>query len=66
MTIEVRIDRDRCMGSGNCAYWAPQVFDLDDAGIAVLAGDPGAHPDEVRLAAEGCPTQAISTGQALR
>lgn len=56
----VRIDRERCMGSGNCVYWGPDVFDLDDDGLAFVRGDPAAHPEQVVLAAENCPTQAIS------
>jgi len=48
------------MGSGNCSFWAPGVFDLDDDGIAIVV-DPNAQPeDKVILAAQGCPTQAIS------
>jgi ferredoxin len=36
------------------------VFDLDDDGISVVL-DPAAQPeDKVILAAQGCPTQAIS------
>jgi len=60
MALEIAIDRELCMGSGNCAFWAPGVFDLDDDGIAVVL-DPAAQPeDKVVLAAQGCPTQAIS------
>ena len=29
MTLQISIDRDACMGSGNCSFWAPGVFDLD-------------------------------------
>ena len=62
MALEISIRRDTCMGSGNCAYWAPGVFDLDDEGLAVVV-DPGAADDErIRLAAEGCPTQSIVLG----
>jgi ferredoxin len=43
------VDRDACMGSGNCAFWAPAVFDLDDDG----------SEEEVRRAATNCPTSAI-------
>ena len=49
-----------CMGSGNCSFWAPGVFDLDDDGIAIVL-DPTAQPeDKIVLAAQGCPTQAIA------
>jgi ferredoxin len=63
VALEISIDRDVCMGSGNCSFWAPGVFDLDDDGIAVIV-DPNAQPDDkVILAAQGCPTQAISIVQ---
>jgi ferredoxin len=60
MTLEIHIDRERCMGSGNCSFWAEGVFDLDDDGIAIVV-DPAACPeDKIILAAHGCPTQAIT------
>jgi len=34
MALDISINRDACMGSGNCSFWAPGVFDLDDDGIA--------------------------------
>ncbi len=57
--LKITIDREACMGSGNCSYWAPGIFDLDDDGIAVVVGDPAGHEDRVRQAAEYCPTAAI-------
>lgn len=48
------------MGSGNCGFWAPGIFDLDDDGIAMVVGDPTGHEEEVRKAAAFCPTSAIS------
>ncbi len=60
MAIEITIDRDLCMGSGNCSFWAPGVFELDDDGVAEVA-DVSAQPaDKIILAAQGCPTQAIA------
>jgi ferredoxin len=60
VALDIRIDREACMGSGNCSFWAPEVFDLGDDGIAVVL-DPAAQPeDKIVLAAQGCPTQAIS------
>jgi ferredoxin len=58
--LDVRIDWDRCMGSGNCVFWAPETFDLGEDGHAVVVD--AAATDEVRLrvAAEGCPVGAIS------
>ncbi len=60
MGIEIDIDRDACMGSGNCVYEAPGVFDLDDDSIAFVV-DPAASPeDKVVSAARKCPTHAIT------
>jgi len=53
------IDREACMGSGNCLYWAPGVFDLDEAGVAVVTGDVAGNEETVRLAGKNCPTRAI-------
>jgi ferredoxin len=62
----VVIDRAACMGSGNCAYWSPEVFDLDDEGIAVVIGEVTDHEDRVQLAATNCPTSAIHFEETVR
>jgi ferredoxin len=66
--IEIEIDRDVCMGSGNCVFTAPGVFELDDDSIARVV-DPDASSEEAILtAARQCPTRAITVrrdGQAL-
>jgi ferredoxin len=59
MALEIEIDRSLCMGSGNCGFWAPGVFDLDDEGVAVVLDVDAAPEDKIILAAQGCPTQAI-------
>ena len=60
MALEISIDREVCMGSGNCSFWAPGVFDLDDDGIATVLDADAAEQEKIVLAAQGCPTQAIS------
>ena len=62
--LRVEIDRERCMGSGNCIYWAGEVFDVADDLVAVIVGDPDAHAARVGLAAENCPTHAITVREA--
>jgi ferredoxin len=58
--IEIDIDRDACMGSGNCVFAAPGVFELDDDSVARVV-DPEASPEEaVVTAARQCPTHAIT------
>ena len=60
MGLEVEIDRDVCMGSGNCVYEAPGAFDLDDDTIAFVVDPSGAPEAKVIAAARKCPTRAIT------
>jgi len=60
MGLEVEIDRDVCMGSGNCVYEAPGAFELDDDSIATVVDPAGAPEERVIAAARKCPTQAIT------
>ena len=53
----VEIDRSLCEGMASCVKLAPDTFDLDDDGIAVLAGPAGEAAVE---AAECCPFAAIA------
>ncbi|MFN8036713.1 MAG: ferredoxin [Acidimicrobiia bacterium] len=63
MALEIVIDREKCMGSGNCIFWAPGVFDLDDDGVSIVVDNEAAPEEKVILAAQGCPTQAISVSR---
>ena len=60
MGLDVEIARDVCMGSGNCVYAAPGVFDLDDDSIAVVVDSAAAPEQTVVAAARGCPARAIT------
>jgi ferredoxin len=60
VALSIEINREVCMGSGNCSFWAPGVFDLDDDGIAILVDVDAAPEEKIVLAAQGCPTQAIT------
>jgi ferredoxin len=64
--VRITIDRERCMGSGNCAFWAPSTFDVDDdMKVVLLVGDgavaSSSDPvDKLRNAVEACPTHALA------
>ncbi|MER8002297.1 ferredoxin [Streptomyces sp. NPDC095613] len=66
--MRVHVDRDRCIGSGNCVMTDEEVFDQDDEGkVVLLENDPGAEHDEaVRTAVASCPVQAISAAGPAR
>jgi len=57
--IVVEVDRDLCIGSGDCVDTAPQVFELDDDGKAVVLDPDAAEVDDVVEAARNCPVTAI-------
>jgi ferredoxin len=55
------VDRDRCIGSGNCVFWAAATFELDDEeGLAVVIDPSGDDIDRIRVAIDGCPSKALS------
>jgi ferredoxin len=60
MPTRITIDRERCIGSGNCGWWAPNTFDLDDDGVSFVVDPAGDDDDKITNAAAGCPTGAIA------
>ncbi|MGO2110950.1 MAG: ferredoxin [Pseudoclavibacter sp.] len=64
--MQIRIERTRCEGHGQCAAAAPSLLHLNDAAEPVLdfEGDvPADMEDEARAAASWCPVGAIATSE---
>lgn len=61
MAVEVSIDPELCIGSGDCTRVAAEAFELDEArGVSTPRSGAGAVDLALLLqAAGGCPTQAI-------
>jgi len=57
--MKVRVDRDLCIGVGNCAAYAPTVFALDEENKAVVLDPSSVDNDTLLEAAESCPENAI-------
>ena len=57
--IRVEVDRDLCIGSGDCVATAPDVFELDEEGKAIVLDPDGATTVVVLEAAQNCPVTAI-------
>jgi ferredoxin len=61
--VKLRIEDSCCVGHGRCYALAPDVFDADDQGHAVLRVDGGVVPPELedvaRQAVANCPEDAI-------
>lgn len=60
--MKLRIDTDACTGHGRCYSLAPELFDADEYGHAVLIGDdvPEELAEKARVAVANCPERAIS------
>ena len=57
--IAIEVDRQLCIGSGDCVDTAPDVFQLDEEDKAVVVDPDGAPLDDVIDAARNCPVSAI-------
>jgi ferredoxin len=57
--IHVEVDRELCIGSGDCVSSQPDVFQLDDEGKSVVLDPDAAGTDEIVEAAQNCPVTAI-------
>ena len=53
----IEVDRSLCSGMASCVKIAPDTFDLDQEGLAVLSG---IADDRAVEAAECCPLSAIA------
>ena len=57
--LKIIIDRTKCTGEAICVGIAPEVFELDEQGIAVVMGTESADREAILEAAESCPADAI-------
>lgn len=72
MPFKVKVDRGLCIGAASCAAIAPQTFDLDSEGKAVIKKKDGTTTSDfvnysdindsetnITHAAKSCPVNAI-------
>ena len=59
--MKLKVDKDICIGCGACAAIAPEVFEIDDEGLATTIVDEVADEvkDDAIDAKDGCPVSAI-------
>lgn len=62
MSMRVIVDKELCIGAGQCVVTAPDVFDQDDDGIVDLLTDSPAegNRDAVKEAEHVCLARVIS------
>ncbi len=61
--MRVELDLQRCQGHNRCYALAPEIFDVDDYGMAVLLNQgvvPAGLEDKAMLAIANCPEFAIA------
>ena len=62
-TYRVEVDQAKCQGHNRCYSMAPELFDVDDYGLASAVGDGTVPPDmldKARRAVANCPEYAIT------
>ena len=65
------VDKDTCIACGACGAAAPDIYDYDDEGIAIVILDdnqgtaevPEVLIDDMMDALEGCPTESIKIAE---
>ncbi len=60
--MRVQVDPERCQGHNRCYALAPELFDVDEYGLASARDEgmvPGELEDKARLAEANCPEFAI-------
>jgi ferredoxin len=61
--MRVIVESEKCQGHNRCYALAPELFDVDDYGQALVRDDGTVAPgleDKARLAVANCPEYAIS------
>ena len=59
--MKLKVDKDICIGCGACQAIAPDVFEIDDDGLAktIVEEVPENNSEDAIDAKEGCPVSAI-------
>ena len=61
--MRVEVNTELCQGHNRCYALAPELFDVDDYGTAVVIGDGTVAPEleeKAQLAVANCPEYAIT------
>ena len=57
--MKVKVDREACIGVGNCVAFAPTVFQLDKENKAIVIDASSVDFNTLLEAAKSCPENAI-------
>ena len=62
---KVKLNQDMCIGCGACQALVPDVFEINDEGVAEVIVEvvPENLEEEVKDASESCPVNAIEVNE---
>ena len=58
--LRIVIDRDQCVGFGDCVKEAPEGFKLDEDTVAVFVAPEAVERERLLRACDACPVDAIT------
>jgi ferredoxin len=58
--LRIVIDRDQCVGFGDCLKEAPEGFKLDEETVAVFVAPESVERERLLRACDACPVDAIT------
>lgn len=58
--LRIHIDRSLCVGFGDCVEQAPEAFQLDGEGLAVILTPERMERAALLAACDACPVDAIT------
>jgi ferredoxin len=62
--LRIRIDRELCVGFGDCVTAAAEAFQLDAEGLAVFVDPARVERERLLRACDACPVDAITVWDA--
>jgi len=57
--MEIKINKDKCLGCGTCMALMPEVFEIDAEGKSTVKASEGLDQEQILMTAKSCPTGAI-------
>ncbi len=57
--MKIKVDRELCTSVATCVAVAPNTFELDNEGIAIIKDPKGDDKETILQAAKSCPVDAI-------
>lgn len=59
--MKLKVNKDKCIGCGQCVSICDEVFDFDDDNLAkvIVSAIPENTEEEANVAKDSCPTGAI-------